>query len=112
MNATIPAIFGHWDTGMLARVGDPSVYDAARLQRARQNFASLAVRMGPFVSYTGAHGSTEIVAAGDGSEVKHASYDAELVYRNGKLAVHLDANKAKGKWTVEYASMQPEPAGK
>lgn len=110
MNATIPAIFAHFDTKALAQAGDPAVYDYARLEKARQNFASVAARMGTFLSYSGAHGSTEIVSVAGAPEVKHASYDAELVYQNGRVGVHIDANEAKGKWRVEYASMQPLPA--
>ena len=106
MDKNIPAIFAHWDVNALGRLGDPAVYDSARMQRARQNFTSLSQRLGPFVSYSGAHGKTDILSTSYG-QVKHSSYDAELVYRNGALDVHVDADKANGRWVVHDASMQP-----
>jgi len=107
MNKSIVDIFGHWDADALEQLGDPTIYDAVRMQRARKNFARLATQLGPFVSYSGAKGKTEIRTEPNGTETKRAHYNATIKYRHGKLIVHMDALKQRGAWIIRNATMQP-----
>jgi len=107
VNKSILDIFGHWNADALEQLGDPTVYDAVRMERARKNFAKLSNQLGPFVSYGGAQGKTEIRTERDGTETKRAHYGGKLKYRHGSLVVHMDAYKQRGAWIIRSATMQP-----
>ncbi len=109
MDQVIPAVFGHWSVQALAKYGDKSIYDSQRLARATKNFHDLSIKLGKMASYDQLNGTTQVVKVPENGENKAAAYDAVVHYQRGSAAVHVDAVKHKGAWSVVNASINPLP---
>lgn len=110
VDASVPAIISTWSKDELIKRASPQLLKSASDEQIEDLFTKLSEELGPFQSYDGSKGDSNVSYTTQDGKVTTASYTANASFQNGKVDIEIKLIQTNGEWLLLGFHVSPHSA--
>jgi len=110
VDASVPAIISTWSRNELIKRASPQLRKSTSDEQIGEFFTKLAEQLGPFKTYDGSKGDSNMSYTTKDGKIITASYTANATFQNGKIDVQIKLIQINGEWLFLGFHVSPHSA--